>query len=156
MARYNVLDRCVIAATPDAVYGSMVRWSHGTESWWLPHLAIEPANDIPPATNGYQYWLRVGVLQRPRMLGEIVDVRPGLGMSANLIDGDFVGHIEWHLASVDSGTEFSFRWIADPNSWFGKLAAYTAPVAGMHSRVIQKGFQGLSRDLGTTMTTGDT
>jgi len=152
MAKYDVVNEAVIAATPAEIVAAFLDEAAGRSRWWQPLLKMRQRGDKPLPEIGAMVDITVngegGLGQRfgtARFRGRVTAFEPDRRLVLEYFDGDFRGTDEWRLDPVDAAhTRIVTRWKTDPQGAV-RLAARLVNVPASYSKVMQAGFRAIER-----------
>jgi len=151
MAKYDVVNEAVIAATPGEIVAAFLDEAAGRSQWWQPVLRMRQRGDKPLPEIGAMVDITVsaeaGFGQRfgTTFRGRVTAFEPDRRLVLEYFEGDFRGTDEWRLDPVDAGhTRIRTRWKTDPQGAI-RLAARLVNVPGSYSKVMQQGFRAMER-----------
>jgi hypothetical protein len=152
MAKYDVVNEAVIAATPAEIVAAFLDEAAGRSKWWQPLLRMRQRGNKPLPEIGAMVDITVsgegGLGQRfgtTRFRGRVTAFEPERRLVLEYFEGDFHGTDEWRLDAVDAGhTRIVTRWKTDPQGAI-RLAARLVNVPASYSKVMQEGFRAIER-----------
>ena len=149
MTKYDVTDETFLNFEPHKVFKALMDQSDGFMSWWRPHVVANKIEGPAFGQPGGKIHCKVNCFGWPQFTMEAVEIQEDRLIKAKYIDGSFVGVGTWTLKPENGGTRLSFRWQMDPNELMFKLSAPFISAPKLHSSVMKKGFEALSRYLET-------
>lgn len=156
VADVNLLMSARIRGTPQQCTRAILDEVAGHSSWWRPYLRMS----LRPGTTSVGPGCIVDVVAAPRghperTLGRthwsmrLRSLDPGSRLTWSLIDGDYRGWMEWTFDEDRPGvTRVSVRGWLSPHGWNGLRALVWDEVYEV-TRLLRRGFDGMSRHLGT-------
>ena len=149
MAKYDVVNEAVIAATPAEIVAAFLDEAAGRSRWWQPVLQMRPRGDKPLPEIGAMVDITVSGGGRlggtAHCVARVAVFNPERRLVLEYFDGDFRGTEEWTLDPVDAGhTRIATRWMTDPQGAVRLLARFV-DVPGGYSKVMREGFRAIER-----------
>lgn len=149
MSGYNVVDRAVINAPPEVIWGLLLAELRGGRRWWVPHNTFE-SGDTPPHEVGGDTHVTVhtkGVDKggpKLRFTARTRCVDPPRRLLADYVAGDFRGSVSFELDPLDHGrTLFAIRWQAR-TSGRTRLLAKLVDIGNEHSKAARDALANLA------------
>lgn len=142
MRRIRSKDCRLLAAPPPAVYTVLADLPNYAR-WWPPEIGFTPL-PAPPGAPGPRLQVRVmgsGFCVEVERVVEFAEVH------IRYFAGAHQGTGVWTLTPMEGGTNLCYAIDLEPQTWAGRILSHVMDFSSLHSRLMQKIFDGLQRHL---------
>lgn len=150
MAKYDIVDEEIIAATPAEIIRALEDEAAGRSQWWLPTTRMRQRGTGPVTEVGTVLDITInsrGHLDRrwgtARFTGRVTAVEPQRRIVVTYFDGDFRGTAEWTFDPMDEEhTRIAMHWVTRPHGAM-RLWVILFDVPRHHSMVMRQTFRAI-------------